>query len=87
MGQVVLTGQTAGNGIAVGLSPNLPNRGVTWETTIQANFGMDFGLKNNKYRFSFDIYKKNTTNLLATVLLPQSSGFTSIIDNIGEMEI
>ena len=86
LGQVVLTGQTAGSGIAVGLAPNLPNPNVTWETTVQANFGMDFGLQNNKYRLSFDVYKKNTEDLLATVLLPQSSGFSSIIDNIGEVE-
>jgi len=86
LGSTVLTGQTAGSGIAVGLAPNLPNPNLTWETTRQTNFGLDFGYDHNKYRLSFDIYKKTTDDLLAQVELPPSSGFANIVDNVGKVE-
>lgn len=86
LGSIVLTGQGAGTGISVGLAPNLPNPNLTWETTVQTNFGIDAGIFNDKYRFSFDYYVKTTNDLLATVALPQSSGFTSIVDNVGKVE-
>ncbi|QCW99541.1 TonB-dependent receptor [Aggregatimonas sangjinii] len=86
LGSIILTGQGAGTGISVGLAPNLPNPNLTWETTVQTNFGIDAGIFNDKYRFSFDYYIKTTNDLLATVALPQSSGFTSIVDNVGKVE-
>ena len=86
LGAIALTGQGAGTGINVGIAPNLPNPNLTWETTIQTNVGLDAGIQNDKYRFSFDYYVKTTNDLLATVALPQSSGFTSIVDNVGKVE-
>jgi TonB-linked SusC/RagA family outer membrane protein len=86
LGQNVLTGQTAGSGVAVGLAPNLANPNLTWETTTQTNFGIDAGLHQNKYRMSLDIYRKITTDLLSNVGLPPSSGFNSIVANNGEIE-
>jgi len=86
LGKNVLTGQTAGAGIAVGLAPNLPNPNLTWETTSQTNFGIDAALYQNKYRMSLDIYKKVTNDLLANVSLPPSSGFSNILSNNGKIE-
>jgi len=85
LGATALTGQGAGTGINVGLAPNIPNPNLTWETTVQTNVGLDVGIQNDKYRFSFDYYIKNTRDLLATVNLPQSSGFSSIVDNVGSV--
>jgi hypothetical protein len=72
--------------LAVGLSPTLPNDNLTWETTTQTNLGLDLGLANDKYRASFDYYIKNTTSLLATVQLAPSTGYNTIIDNVGEVQ-
>lgn len=85
LGSTALTGQGAGTGINVGLAPNIPNPNLTWETTVQTNLGLDMGIQNDKYRFSFDYYIKNTKDLLATVNLPQSSGFSTIVDNVGSV--
>lgn len=85
LASVALTGQGAGTGTNVGLAPNLPNPNLTWETTVQTNLGLDMGILNDKYRFSFDYYIKNTKDLLATVNLPQSSGFSTIVDNVGSV--
>ena len=86
IGNVINTAQGAGSGLAVGLSPTLPNDNLTWETTTQTNAGLDFGFLNDKYRVTMDYYVKNTTSLLATVQLPPSSGYNTIIDNVGEVE-
>jgi TonB-dependent starch-binding outer membrane protein SusC len=86
LGNVVNTAQGAGSGLAVGLAPTLPNDNLTWETTTQSNFGLDFGLWSERIHGSFDYYKKNTTSLLATVQLPPSAGYSTIIDNVGEVE-
>lgn len=40
------------------------NPNLKWETTTQSNFGVDFGLFNNKLTGSVDYYIKNTTNIL-----------------------
>ena len=40
------------------------NPKLKWETTTQSNFGLDFGLFNNRLSGSVDYYIKNTTNIL-----------------------
>ena len=40
------------------------NPQLKWETTTQSNFGLDFGLFNNRFTGSFDYFIKNTTNIL-----------------------
>lgn len=86
LGNIINTAQGAGSGLAVGLSPTLPNDNLTWETTTQTNLGLDLGMVNDKYRASFDYYVKNTTSLLATVQLAPSTGYNTIIDNVGEVQ-
>ena len=65
---------------------NLANDDLTWETTDQANFGIDLGLFNSKVNLTIDAYHKTTKNLLQNVTLPASNGFVSIVDNFGEIE-
>lgn len=86
VGNIINTAQTAGSGVAVGLSPTLPNDNLTWETTTQSNVGLDLGLLNDRYRMTMDFYVKSTTSLLATVQLAPSTGYNTIIDNVGAVE-
>jgi len=65
---------------------NLANENLKWETTAQLNFGLDFGLLNDRISGSVDYYIKTTTDLLFPVPVTQTSGFSTIFDNIGEME-
>ncbi|RYY19135.1 MAG: SusC/RagA family TonB-linked outer membrane protein, partial [Chitinophagaceae bacterium] len=59
---------------------------LKWETTEQLDIGADFGILKNAVRFSVDYYVKNTRDLLNTVQLPSSLGYTSTIQNIGEVQ-
>ena len=65
---------------------NLANPELKWETTAQLDLGFDLGLFQNVLTFTFDYYKKNTTNLLAAIPLPTSTGFSSALMNIGEIQ-
>lgn len=58
---------------------------LKWETTTQWNLGLDLSLLNQRLRITADYYYKKTTNLLNSVSLPPSTGYSNTIQNIGEM--
>ncbi|KAF5059419.1 MAG: TonB-dependent receptor [Parabacteroides sp.] len=45
-------------------SPQLVSKDLTWEVVTQKNLGLDFSLLNNRLSGSFDIYSRNTKNML-----------------------
>ncbi len=70
-----------------GLSPSqIPNPDLEWEKTAQSDFGIDFGLFNNRLSGEIDYYIKNTTDLLLDVPVPATSGFRTQTQNVGEVE-
>ena len=65
---------------------NLRTSDLTWETTTQANIGLDLTVLNNRLTFAMDYYYKKTTDMLMTVSLPAGAAATnSITRNEGEM--
>ncbi len=70
---------------AFGFYPSLiAAPGLSWETTASVNFGVDFGLFNNRVTGSVDVYQQDTRDLLMQRALPTTSGFTSSWDNVGK---
>jgi len=59
---------------------------LKWETTEQLDFGIDASFNENRYRLTLDYYIKNTRDLLNTVQLPIGFGFTSTIQNVGQIQ-
>lgn len=74
------------NGQAAARTTDLPNPNLGWETTSQADVGFDLGLFNNRLNFDLDYYRKVTSGLLFNNPLPNTSGFSSIIQNVGDVE-
>ena len=64
----------------------LSNTNLSWESTSQFNAGVDFGFLNNQITLTADYFVKNTEDLLLNRLIPGISGFSSVLDNIGEVE-
>ena len=64
--------------------PYLSNPLLKWETTTNRNLGLDFGLLNNRVQVSLDAYSNTTTNLLISVPVPTSSGYSSQLQNVGK---
>lgn len=58
---------------------------LKWETTEQYDLGVDIGLWN-RIDITVDGYVKNTKDLLNTVVLPSSSGYSSTIKNVGKVQ-
>ena len=66
---------------------NLRTRDLTWETTTQANIGIDLTILKNRLTFNMDYYYKKTTDMLMYVSLPTGAAAASTITrNEGEME-
>ncbi len=76
-------GSTVASGAAV---TSLGNSNLGWETTSQLDLGLDLGLFDNRIRFGYDFYTKNTTNLLYNVAVARESGFSNFNDNVGEIK-
>lgn len=64
----------------------LGNDDLKWETTNQFDAGIDFGIFNNRITGEIDYYVKKTTGLLLNVNIPATTGFTSIVKNLGTLE-
>ncbi|MEP4532292.1 MAG: SusC/RagA family TonB-linked outer membrane protein [Cyclobacteriaceae bacterium] len=75
---------TYGNGEAIRLA-NLANPKLKWESTTQIGAGIEFGIMD-RITGSVDYYQKKTTDLLFPVPVSQTSGFNSILKNVGAME-
>ena len=76
----------AANGTTVPLVlNNIANPNLTWETTEQYNFGIDYGFKNGKISGNIDVYDKTTKDLLQQSPIPTSSGFSTMLINRGNM--
>ena len=63
-----------------------PNPDLKWETTREWNFGLDYGVLNNRIHGTIDFYIKNTNDLLyeyAVPMPPNLHGYT--LANVGKM--
>ena len=59
------------------------NPDLRWETTDQADAGLDIGFANNRVNLTLDYYWKKTRDLLQNVTIPSSSGFSQMMVNSG----
>lgn len=81
-----LYGITAYAGASAIYPSSIPNPDLKWESTAQLDLGLDLGLYNNRVFVTVDFYNKQTKDLLLARPLPESSGFSSITENIGSVE-
>lgn len=63
----------------------LGNNALGWEKTHNMDLGLDLDLFKGLFQMNFSYYRKKTVDLVNSVSLPSSTGFTSYKDNIGEV--
>lgn len=63
----------------------LANQNLKWESTKQANLGLDLGLLNGRITVDFNVYYKYTSNALLSLPIPGITGFTNYYSNAGEI--
>ncbi|MEO5888858.1 MAG: TonB-dependent receptor [Ferruginibacter sp.] len=86
--------QYSNTSAALGMNPvlvpgifpvNIANPNLKWESTASANVGVDMSLWNDRLTLTADYYDKKTSDLLLFVNLPITSGYGSILSNLGEV--
>ena len=64
------------------------NPDIKWEETATIEFGIDYGLFDERLSGSLNFFQKNSTDLLFTASVADGTNFSnSIIQNIGELQI
>ncbi|SDZ98897.1 TonB-linked outer membrane protein, SusC/RagA family [Xylanibacter ruminicola] len=72
-----------GKMVTVSYLDNMPNANLKWEKTAQWDLGIELGLFKNRLNFDISYYYKYTSDLLLNRPVPESTGYSSIMDNIG----
>lgn len=67
-------------------STQIPNANLKWESNRTLNVGLDMGFWNQRLTISPEVYFNRSNNLLLDTKIPFSSGFTSMMQNIGITE-
>jgi len=67
------------------LAGNLGNNDLQWETTLGTNIGVDFGLLKGRINGTIDVYKNSTSGLILDQSLPNVTGYSSVLSNIGKV--
>jgi TonB-linked SusC/RagA family outer membrane protein len=74
------------NDLAAIQNNRMANQDLRWERSKTLNFGADMGLFKNKINLTLDYYIRDTDDLLTNLELPQSTGFSSILTNLGSLK-
>lgn len=56
---------------------NYVNTAIRWEKKKTIDFGLDLGMFNNQFEFTFDWYKSTSDDLLYSVAVPSNAGATN----------
>ena len=64
---------------------SLANPDLKWESTRQSDVGLDVAVLDSRLSITTDYYDKKTTDLLLYVPIPATSGFGSVLQNIGSV--
>lgn len=65
----------------------LPNKDLRWERNKQFDIGLELAVLDNRIRFVYDFYQKNTDGLIQQRAIPTSAGFDQIIFNVGGLKM
>ena len=76
-------GSTTSTGYA---AYQIPNKFLQWEANETMNMGFDLGFFNQRLIISPEFYINHSSQLLLQSTLPVSSGYSTMIQNIGQTE-
>lgn len=76
--------KAGGNEIGISQT-SFGNSDLKWESTDQFDMGAEMNFFDSRLNIEADVYYKKTKNLLLNAPLPWSTGFSSVLQNIGEV--
>lgn len=68
-----------------GTITTLANRDLSWETSHTVNVGLDFGFFGQRLRSTIEFFNRESKNLLQDVPVSMTTGFTSTLQNVGNI--
>ncbi|GIV62115.1 MAG: SusC/RagA family TonB-linked outer membrane protein [Rhodothermaceae bacterium] len=74
------------SGAAAIQNNRMANQNLRWEKSKTVDVGFDLGLMNDRITLLVDYYRRVTSDLLTSLELPQSTGFSSLLTNLGSLE-
>ena len=78
---------TYGGAAVGGFAPGrLANPFLTWEKQQQVNFGIDISVFDRRISLTVDHFRSRNTDLLLNVNVPDVTGFSTALQNIGEVK-
>lgn len=80
------TGDASYVGIGGQRPSQIGNPDLRWETNKQFDVGIDFGFFNNRLTGEIDYYNRRSEDLLLNVNLASSTGFNTVVRNLGSLE-
>lgn len=72
------------NGEPGSFENSMPNPNLGWEKNYNLNLGVDFGLFN-RLNISLEYYNRDTKDLLFSMPISMTNGFSSYLANIGQL--
>ncbi len=75
---------TDGTSALTGYAESVGNKDLKWERTTQIDLGFDLTLWQ-RLNINFDYYTRTTKDLLYEVPIPSSSGYSTVMSNVGEV--
>ena len=80
------SGYTFGGNYHIGLANvAIGNPNLKWESTRQIDLGYNLGLFKDRLKIEFDVYEKQTTDLLLNADMAPNTGYFRSIKNIGKV--
>jgi TonB-dependent starch-binding outer membrane protein SusC len=61
----------------------IPNPELTWETSEEFNYGLEFGILDNRITGDVEYFVKNSIDQLFSKPVPMTTGFSSVRTNFG----
>lgn len=68
-----------------GYITSLSNQNLSWENNRTFNIGIDFAVLQHRLRGTVEYFNRQSTNLLQDVPISQTTGFSSVLQNIGKI--
>lgn len=68
------------------VAANLGNANLKWESTTTANYAIDFSILKSRVEGTVEYYQSKTKDLLLARQLPNMTGYSSVLENIGKLE-
>ncbi len=82
----LFSGGTAYNGVGGITAGSIANPDLKWERNVEAALGLEFSFLKSRISGQIDVFDRRSKDLLLSQSLPQTSGYSSITSNVGEVQ-